>query len=592
MRAAVAEAVGTGAARLRTASAPALIGILAVSALTPLAIAPAGGMVAASIAVLGSVGANVLTDVVTAAVAKLRPDEVGAPQAVAAVRQAFLDRVEAAFASSNATDQQVRDEVIALFATYDIAGTALEAAAGLDDAELLPRMVGAFADLTATVTGFGSVLVNTRLDVHALHEELRREIARQSADRERSRQTGADLRRLLDAVRALRIPQPRTADVPARWDGSPFLGLMPFEEEHSAVFYGRHRLTQELTNRLGERLSTGEILLVIGASGAGKSSLLRAGLLAAVADDRLVPGSSRWPRWALNPSASPLQHMAANLANLGAGDAASVYEALLIHPERAHLLAAQIVASASPNPDPPRLVLVVDQLEELFTLGIEPAEQQAFLTALHAMATTPTGPAGVPAALVVVGIRGDFLDQATAVPALEQAAQNGVFTVGPMTEAELTQAITGPAAEAGVAVPAELTAAILHDLRDRTPVVGFDSGALPLLSQVMFVMWQAGDAERLTVAGYHRTGGIAGIVQTSAESAYLDLTESHRDLARRVLIHLTRVTDGKLTRNLSTYGALRIATGCTDSDLDAVLDAFTEKRLITRGEGGSVSIAH
>jgi hypothetical protein len=376
MRALVAEAVGTGAARLRTASAPALIGILAVSALTPLALAPAGEMVAAGLAVLGSVGANVLTDVVTAAVAKLRPDEVGAPQAVAAVRLAFLNRVEAAFASSNATDQRVRDEVIALFATYDIAGTALEAAAGLDDAELLPRMVGAFADLTATVTGFGSVLVNTRLDVHALHEELRREVARQSADRERSRQTGADLRRLLDAVRALRIPQPRAADVPARWDGSPFLGLMPFEEEHSAVFYGRHRLTQELTNRLAERLSTGEILLVIGASGAGKSSLLRAGLLAAVADDRLVPGSSRWPRWALNPSVSPVQHLAANLANLGAGDAASVYEALLIHPERAHLLAAQIVASASPNPDPPRLVLVVDQLEELFTLDIEPAEQQ------------------------------------------------------------------------------------------------------------------------------------------------------------------------------------------------------------------------
>jgi WD40 repeat protein len=590
MRAVVAEAVRGGVTRLRTASAPALIGLLAASAFVPVVAGPVSGMVTAGVSVLGSVGANVLTDVLTGAIGRLRPDASEAD-----VRQALASRVEAAFASTDPRDQPLRAEVIALFEAFDIAGTALQTAAGLADAELLPRMVGAFAELTATFGDFGAVLVGTRLDVQALHRDLRREIARQSADRERFRQAEADMRRLLDAVHDLRRPEP--ADVadpnhPRRWDGCPYLGLLPFDERHTAIFYGRRALTDSLLDRIGERLSLGGILLVIGPSGAGKSSLLRAGLLAAVADDRLTPGSRTWPRRAITPTGDPVANLATHLADLSGSDAAGVYGSLTAHPENAHLLAAQAVTGEPrEGAEPPRLVLIVDQLEELFTLGADAARQRVFLSALAAMAGGPApGPPLTSGhrcrpALVVAGIRGDFLDQATAFAPLARAAEAGVFTVGPMTESELAEAITGPAAEADVAVPAELTAAIIDDLRDRSLTAGFDCGVLPLLSQVMFVMWQARATHGLTLAGYHRTGGIAGIVRTSAEAAYLGLPSSGRDLARRIFVQLTGTSDGRLTRHPATRAALRMAAGCDDRDLDAVLDAFTDQRLIIRGDG-------
>ena len=371
------------------------------------------------------------------------------------------------------------------------------------------------------------------------------------------------------------------------WDGCPYLGLPPFEERHARIFYGRRTLTARLLERLRAHPAGAGVLLVLGPSGAGKSSLLRAGLMGALAHDALAPGCQFWPRRVLTPTGEPLRQLAIHLADLAGGDAISAYEALLADPGQAHLLAGQALAPAGSRA---RLVLVVDQLEELFTLTTDPAEQDRFLTALHSMATVPVLPDGQPGALIVAGIRGDFLDQAMAFPSVRQAAEAGVVAVGAMTESELREAVVGPAAEAGVRVPDDLCAAVLDDLRERRLPVGFDSGALPLLSQAMFVMWQTKTAAGLTVDGYHRTGGVADIVRTTADRVYDTLDAGQEDVARRIFLHLTTVTDGKLTSRPTTRAALRAATGSDESNL--IIEAFAQQRLLTVADNDLVTVAH
>jgi WD40 repeat protein/transcriptional regulator with XRE-family HTH domain len=371
------------------------------------------------------------------------------------------------------------------------------------------------------------------------------------------------------------------------WEGCPYLGLPAYEERHALIFYGRRAMTGRLLDRLRAQLRGTGVLLVLGPSGAGKSSLLRAGLMGSLAQDALAPGCQFWPRRLITPTGDPLRQLAIHLADLAGTDAITVHEALVADPGRAHLLAGQALAGADPLA---RLVLVVDQLEELFTLTTDTAEHGRFLTALHSLATTAVLPDGRPGALVVAGIRGDFLDQALAFPAIRQAAEAGVFAVGAMSESELREAIAGPAVEAGVRIPDDLCTVVLDELRERCVPVGFDSGALPLLSQVMFVMWQARAAAGLTVEGYHRTGGVADIVRTSAERAYDSLEPGLRALTRRLFTHLTTVTDGRLTRRPSTRGALRAATGSADADL--VIEAFAAQRLLTVADNDLVTIAH
>ena len=612
MRAAVAELVTGGASKVRAAAPSTLIGMLSAAALAPVIVAasPAiagansASVLVASVGALGSVGANVLTEVLRDAIGRLRPDDRGAP-AFEKVQRTVAERIEAAFRIDDPADREVRGEVIAVFRAADVAGAALQAAAAVEGEDLVPALVGAFTEVTSLFAEFASVLVGMRLSLQGMHRELRQEVARQSVDRERAREAEADIRRLMDLLRDLpQVSVPAItgsaagADPPPRWDGCPYLGLLPFEERHATVFFGRREATRRLLTRLDEGLSGGGLLLVLGPSGVGKSSLLRAGLVAALADDRLVPGCRSWPRRVLTPTAEPVRQLATHLADLAGIDAIGVHDSLTSHPDKAHLIVEQAVSrhvptyrTAGDHDERPRLVLIIDQLEELFTLIDNPEQQTIFLSAINAMAT-PALPEEQAPALVVAGIRGDFLDQAATFTPLRAAIEAGPFTVGPMSEADLKEVITGPAAEAGVQVPASLTQAILDDLRDRNLPVGFDSGVLPLLSQVLFVMWEYDPAHRLTVENYRRTGGIATIVHASAERVHTALSDEERSVARRVFVHLAIAADGRLTRRPAARTALRSAAGCDDGVLDSVLEAFTTQRLITRSHHDVVDLAH
>ena len=403
--------------------------------------------------------------------------------------------------------------------------------------------------------------------------------------------------------------QPGAPAAGAVWPGGPYLGLVPFEERDARLFYGRDELADRLVRRLAGRLDGPGILLMTGESGSGKSSLLQAGLMPRLAAGALGPGSERWPRRVIRPTGSPLRELAMHLAEMAGADPVSVYWSLSAAPEEAPMLAEQAARTAtgrgadpgSGGPAgtaagvPPRVVLMVDQFEELFTAGegaaVDAVEREAFVTALHAAATVPAGAAGLPPALVVVVVRADYLGRLIAYPPLKAALDAGPFTVGPMSEAELRLAVTGPAAEAGLVVEPAVVEAVITELRGEAGG-GLGAGLLPLMSQAMAATWEHREGTELTLRGYRRAGGVADAVNRGAQAAYDALTSSQKDAARLAFTQLTVITlDGQFARRRCRRADLSSRGTPTAADLDAVIAVFSARRLLVLGDD-SVEIAH
>jgi Novel STAND NTPase 1 len=179
----------------------------------------------------------------------------------------------------------------------------------------------------------------------------------------------------------------------------PYPGLASFGREQARWFFGRDQLTAELIARLDVRLRAGGVQVVVAPSGAGKSSLLQAGLLPKL-EDGALPGSSRWPTMVLTPTAHPLAALAAQIAELTGADPATLAEELTANPQQAGALLRGRLDDEDPKA---RVVVVVDQFEELFTLCTDDQQRRTFIESLVQLADPPH-----PVGLVVVGVRADF----------------------------------------------------------------------------------------------------------------------------------------------------------------------------------------
>jgi Novel STAND NTPase 1 len=311
----------------------------------------------------------------------------------------------------------------------------------------------------------------------------------------------------------------------------------------------------------------------------------------------------------IRPAGSPLRELAAQLAGVAGADAVSVYRSLSAAPDQAPVLVDLAVRTVTGRgvdlglgaladaaaAVAPRLVLVVDQFEELFTAGedtdVGRAEREAFIAALHAVATGPAGPRKIPPALVVVAVRADFTGRLVGYPPLKAAVEAGPFMVGPMSEAELRLAVTGPAAEAALAIESALVEAVITELGEGT-AGGLGSGVLPLMSQAMAATWELREGSALTLRGYRRAGGVADAVNRSAQAAYDTLTGAQKDAARLVFTQLTVITaDGQVARRRCSRTDLPAPGTATAADVDAVIDIFSAYRLLVLGQD-SVEISH
>ncbi|MEU7894124.1 helix-turn-helix domain-containing protein [Nonomuraea sp. NPDC049152] len=372
----------------------------------------------------------------------------------------------------------------------------------------------------------------------------------------------------------------------------PYRGLSAYEPHDARWFFGRERALRALVARLAEPRRGP--LVVVAPSGAGKSSLLRAGLVPAVQRGALPAAGSRgWPVVLITPGKAPVEALAAGFGTALGGDAAGLAATLMRDPGA---FAAQVGAAVKG-----RAVLIVDQLEEAFTLCADQAQRRAFLVGVHALASRPLpGQADEDtASLVVLGLRADFYSHCLAHPELVEALHDGHVPLGPMTPDELAEVITGPARESGLTLEPGLIELLLRDMgappREPGPAPqlgrAHEPGALPLLSHALLSTWKQRRGNVLTVAGYRAVGGIAGAVARTAERVYATLGPGHQDLARRLLSHLVCVSDdGTETRRPVDVRQLPEAHFPTPATTE-VIEAFARARLLIVGSD-SVRLAH
>src|SRR5262245_48906463 len=394
---------------------------------------------------------------------------------------------------------------------------------------------------------------------------------------------------------------------PGAVTGSPYRGLAVFEEQDAGWFFGREAAAIALLERMSRLLAGVGLLVVSGASGAGKSSLLRAGVLPRLRADGLAaaPGAASWPWVLFTPTRAPLDELALRVAPLAGADAAAVRRGLDTAPAWFALTARQAALARPPGPagdgdgpaaeggqpSPQRLLLVVDQFEEVFTQCPDEGQRRAFITALHAAATAGHGPDQTPASLAVLGVRADFEARCADYPELSGPVQDR-YLVTAMTGRQLRMAITEPAKKAGSKVDDDLTGVLLTEMRNSQPGT-FGAGVLPLLSHALDQTWRSRTGETLTLVDYERTGGIEGAVAGSAQRVYDGLTPGEQTAARQVFLRLAATSsDGVDTADRATRAELTDGKSPADAqDVETVLEAFAAERLLTLA-AGTVELSH
>lgn len=395
------------------------------------------------------------------------------------------------------------------------------------------------------------------------------------------------------------VSRPPIATVTGAFE-SPYRGLGAYGEKDAPYFFGREQLTTELLERLARAVrGGGNRVVVSGVSGAGKSSLLRAGLLPRLRGSGMsgIPDAAHWPCLFFTPGADPLAELSLQLGVLAGLDAAAIRREAVVDPASLPLTIRQATAAhAASLPELPRggtpierrMLLVVDQFEQVFA-RLDPVHRHQFLKALEAA----TSGAETPAALLLVGIRADFEARCAELPGFADAVQGRLLVTG-MTRRQLRQVITGPANKAGVSVDGALVDALLDEIgtTGAAPLAG--AGALPLLSHALDQAWRRRTgADDLTLADYERTGGIEGAVAVSAQACYERLGPDEQQNTRAIFTRLVTVSDGgtDIGRRASRDELAAGRSAAEVARIDEVLDTFARERLLTLA-AGFVELSH
>lgn len=334
-------------------------------------------------------------------------------------------------------------------------------------------------------------------------------------------------------------------------DVGPYKGLAAFDAEDAAWFFGREQLVGELAARL---VGSGA-LAVLGASGSGKSSVVAAGLLPSLRAG-LLPGSGRWSQVWMRPGVAPMTSLRSSVGAT-ADD--------------------PLGAAVGRLGEDDRLLLVVDQFEEVFTSCADEEERGEFLSLLARYA------AERPEAFALIAtLRSDFYGHLAPYPQLgEQFADNHVL-VGPLTRAELQRVVQLPAQRAGI----RIEAALVDELVDEAAGA---PGALPLLSTALVELWQSRSEGWIRAEVYREGGGIRGAVARLAEASYAQLDDADQAAARRVLLRLASASEG----DVATRRRVSLDEFDLDRDVSArrVIERFTADRLLTVA-AETVEVAH
>ena len=359
---------------------------------------------------------------------------------------------------------------------------------------------------------------------------------------------------------------------------NPYKGLHAFTKDDASDFFGRDTLIVELAETIEGMLAAerptrpgSRLLTVIGPSGSGKSSVVMAGLLPTLQNSAL-PGSETWVYLPpMVPGEHPLEALVLALEpHLPRRSLRSIREDLEDDSARGlHLLATRLLKQAGT-----RVVLTIDQFEELFTLTPSEWERQRFIDLLVTAVTEPVGPL-----IILLTLRADFYDRPMEYPQLSSLVEAHQKAVLPMNPHELRSVIERHAALPDVQVVLEdnVVGDLLFEAQGQI-------GALPLLEFTLDQLFRLREGRRLTNSAYRQIGGVKGALAKHAESTYNTLpSEEHRRLARALFLRLIDpgATEQDTTRRRANLAELSLPDPEKTTIMREVADAFVEARLLT-----------
>lgn len=361
----------------------------------------------------------------------------------------------------------------------------------------------------------------------------------------------------------LEVPRPAVSR-------NPYKGLRAFDESDAADFYGRNDLIATLLTALERN----RLLTVVGPSGSGKSSVVQAGLLPRLVSDR---PTDQWLTVMMTPGPHPMESLAEALQTI----ASNTTEPGIL------LESGDLVATVEPlvGDGDGKLLLLIDQLEELYTLVDDDDRRRAFIDCLVNAAADEDS-----RVRLVATLRADYYDRPLQHPELGRLVRDGLVTVLRPTPEELVEMITAPAQAVGLRWEPGLPHRISRDISD-------EPGALPLLQYALTELVERRTGDLLTSHDYDRIGGVAGALSTRAETLFDSLTEDEQEAARQVFLRLVQVDENTDDTRRRVRRMELESLGLDRGRLDSVLESFTSERLLLADRdpltrGPTIEVAH
>ncbi len=354
-----------------------------------------------------------------------------------------------------------------------------------------------------------------------------------------------------------------TMEMPVAIVKNPYKGLHPFEEIDSGDFYGRESIVGEILARLVETSETNRLLAIVGPSGSGKSSLVKAGVLPALRQGTLSD-SERWYIASMTPGTNPFERLESALLSI-----ASTSPDNLIHDLKTDPRGLVKAVNRLFEEDEGQIVLFIDQFEEIFTLVVDETIRNQFIQLL--VKATLDSASRI---RIILTLRADFYDRPLHYDEFGRIIQQQTQVVLPLSRNELERAIVMPSQRVGVRVDPKLVTSIVADVRE-------EPGALPLLQYTLTELFERREGAEISISAYQDLGGVAGALATRAEEVFALLDADQRLISRQLFLRL--VTLGEGTEDIRRR-ALRseLMSLVNDAEqLETILGLFGRHRLLS-----------
>lgn len=368
-------------------------------------------------------------------------------------------------------------------------------------------------------------------------------------------------------------------DIAAPMLSNPYKGLRAFQEADSQDFFGREKLITRLVERLNEPDRYNRFLALVGPSGSGKSSVIRAGLLPVLRAGALH-NSADWFFVEMFPGLNPFEELETALLRIAVNAPDDMFEQLTADDHGLFRMVNQLL----PQDDQTELLLIIDQFEEVFTQFEDDALRDLFLKSLGVAMSSPRS-----RLRIIITLRADFYDRPLYFPEFAEMFRQRTEVILPMSRDELQRSIMRPSEQIGITMEQGLIPAILRDVAEQP-------GTLPLLQYALTELFDRREGRTLTLKAYRDSGGVLGALARRADELYRHLTDRQKAAAKQLFLRM--VTLGEGTEDTRRRVRQTELMTILDQDvLDPVISIFGQFRLLTfdRDPGtrdSTIEVAH